>query len=90
MSRPVGSVGKRVTGLGARVTMLRVRRGWSQEVLGREVARRVYPSGRWEFSKSLMCQVEKGETMPSLPVFAGLVRALDTSADYLLFGDPDG
>lgn len=67
--------------LGGRVRMLRIQRGMTQD----ELAARI--GGRWPFSKSFISLVEHGRATPSLPTFRALVRALGTSADYLLFGD---
>lgn len=75
-----------LTTLGGKIRHLRIRRGMTQEQLGMAAAKVIYPSGRWTYSKSVLSLIEHNRTMPSLAMFKGLTAALDTSADYLLFG----
>lgn len=67
--------------LGARLREARISRGWSQEDLA------VRAGGRWPLSKSFVSLIEHGRALPSLRIFAALVRTLEISADDLLDRD---
>jgi transcriptional regulator with XRE-family HTH domain len=64
------------TGLGPRLRQVRV----SRELSVRELARRV------GCSASLISQIERGVSAPSVGVLYSLATELDSSLDYLLFG----
>ncbi|HYB14541.1 MAG TPA: helix-turn-helix domain-containing protein [Streptosporangiaceae bacterium] len=64
------------TGLGPRLRLAREERGLS----ARELARRV------GCSASLISQIERGVSVPSVGVLYSLATELDSSLDYLLFG----
>jgi transcriptional regulator with XRE-family HTH domain len=64
------------TGLGPRLREVRV----SRELSVRELARRVGCSG------SLISQIERGISVPSVGVLYSLATELGSSLDYLLFG----
>ncbi len=64
------------TGLGPRLRLARASRGLSV----RELARRV------NCSASLISQIERGVSVPSVGVLYALATELGSSADYLLFG----
>jgi transcriptional regulator with XRE-family HTH domain len=68
------------TGLGPRLREVRVSRGLSV----RELARRVGCSG------SLISQIERGVSVPSVGVLYSLATELGSSLDYLLFGSGAG
>jgi transcriptional regulator with XRE-family HTH domain/mannose-6-phosphate isomerase-like protein (cupin superfamily) len=68
------------TGLGPRLRLVRENRGVSV----RELARRV------GCSASLISQVERGLSMPSVGVLYSVASELDCSLDYLLFGTGAG
>jgi len=71
------------TGLGPRLRLVRVGR----ELSVRELARRV------GCSASLISQIERGVSVPSVGVLYSLATELGSSLDYLLFGSgrgPDG
>jgi DNA-binding XRE family transcriptional regulator/mannose-6-phosphate isomerase-like protein (cupin superfamily) len=68
------------TGLGPRLRQVREERGLS----GRELARRV------GCSASLISQVERGISVPSVGVLYSLASELRSSLDYLLFGADGG
>src|SRR5580692_1546961 len=64
------------TGLGPRLRAAREERGLSV----RELARRI------GCSASLISQIERGVSVPSVGVLYSLATELDTSLDHLLFG----
>ena len=64
------------TGLGPRLRLAREERGLS----ARELARRI------GCSASLISQIERGVSVPSVGVLYSLATELDSSLDYLLFG----
>src|SRR5215469_3618312 len=66
------------TGLGPRLRLVRE----SRAVSVRELARRI------GCSASLISQVERGLSMPSVGVLYSLASELGCSLDYLLFGTP--
>jgi transcriptional regulator with XRE-family HTH domain len=68
------------TGLGPRLREVRV----SRELSVRELARRVGCSG------SLISQIERGVSVPSVGVLYSLATELGSSLDYLLFGSGTG
>ena len=71
------------TGLGPRLRLVRS----SRQLSVRELARRV------GCSASLISQIERGVSVPSVGVLYSLATELGTSLDYLLFGsgaDPEG
>jgi transcriptional regulator with XRE-family HTH domain len=71
------------TGLGPRLRLVR----GSRQLSVRELARRV------GCSASLISQIERGVSVPSVGVLYSLATELGSSLDYLLFGsgaDPDG
>jgi transcriptional regulator with XRE-family HTH domain len=71
------------TGLGPRLRLVRS----SRQLSVRELARRV------GCSASLISQIERGVSVPSVGVLYSLATELGSSLDYLLFGsgaDPDG
>ncbi|MCB0146076.1 MAG: helix-turn-helix domain-containing protein [Caldilinea sp.] len=64
---------------GARIRLARKKKGYSQvkvAALLQEIGVSIVPS--------YLSQMESGDKLPGLEVFIGLVRVLDTSADYLL------
>src|SRR5713101_4336366 len=68
------------TGLGPRLRLVRVGR----ELSVRELARRV------GCSASLISQIERGVSVPSVGVLYSLATELGGSLDYLLFGSAAG
>src|SRR5438552_14683523 len=71
------------TGLGPRLRLVR----GSRQLSVRELARRV------GCSASLISQIERGVSVPSVGVLYSLATELGSSLDYLLFGSgagPDG
>ena len=64
------------TGLGPRLRLAREQRQWSV----RELARRI------GCSASLISQIERGVSVPSVGVLYSLATELDSSLDHLLFG----
>ena len=66
------------TGLGPRLRAAREERGLSV----RELARRI------GCSASLISQIERGVSVPSVGVLYSLATELGSSSDYLLFGSP--
>ena len=68
------------TGLGPRLRLVRVGR----ELSVRELARRV------GCSASLISQIERGVSVPSVGVLYSLATELGSSLDYLLFGSDQG
>src|SRR5580765_1303144 len=68
------------TGLGPRLRLVRSARQLSV----RELARRV------GCSASLISQIERGVSVPSVGVLSSLATELGTSIDYLLFGSGAG
>jgi transcriptional regulator with XRE-family HTH domain/mannose-6-phosphate isomerase-like protein (cupin superfamily) len=68
------------TGLGPRLRLVRVGR----ELSVRELARRV------GCSASLISQIERGVSVPSVGVLYSLAAELGSSLDYLLFGSDQG
>jgi transcriptional regulator with XRE-family HTH domain/quercetin dioxygenase-like cupin family protein len=68
------------TGLGPRLRLVRV----SRRLSVRELARRV------GCSASLISQIERGVSVPSVGVLYSLATELDSSLDYLLFGSGTG
>src|SRR5206468_842704 len=71
------------TGLGPRLRLVRA----SRQLSVRELARRV------GCSASLISQIERGVSVPSVGVLYSLATELGSSLDYLLFGSgagPDG
>src|SRR2546426_12483722 len=68
------------TGLGPRLRLVRVGR----ELSVRELARRV------GCSASLISQIERGVSAPSVGVLYSLATELGSSLDYLLFGSDQG
>jgi transcriptional regulator with XRE-family HTH domain len=66
------------TGLGPRLRVAREERGLSV----RELARRI------GCSASLISQIERGVSVPSVGVLYSLATELGSSSDYLLFGSP--
>src|SRR5215470_15622671 len=68
------------TGLGPRLRLVRGARGLSV----RELARRV------GCSASLISQIERGVSVPSVGVLYSLATELGSSLDYLLFGSGAG
>jgi transcriptional regulator with XRE-family HTH domain len=68
------------TGLGPRLRLVRA----SRQLSVRELARRV------GCSASLISQIERGVSVPSVGVLYSLATELGSSLDYLLFGSGDG
>src|SRR5579872_1708781 len=66
------------TGLGPRLRSARSERGLSV----RELARRI------GCSPSLISQIERGASVPSVGILYSLATELDSSLDYLVFGSP--
>src|SRR6478672_52475 len=68
------------TGLGPRLRLVRA----SRRLSVRELARRV------GCSASLISQIERGVSVPSVGVLYSLATELESSLDYLLFGSGSG
>src|ERR1700742_5025748 len=68
------------TGLGPRLRLVRS----SRQLSVRELARRV------GCSASLISQIERGVSVPSVGVLYSLATELESSLDYLLFGSGSG
>jgi len=68
------------TGLGPRLRLVRE----EQRLSVRELARRI------GCSASLISQIERGVSVPSVGVLYSLAAELDSSLDYLLFGSDQG
>lgn len=70
--------------LGKRLFQLRTRSGYSRKYIADQIG----------VSENHISMIEKGEKMPSTPVFLGFLKILDCSPDELLFdylgsqGDP--
>lgn len=69
---------------GKRLRVLREEHGMDQTEFAAAVSRRL---GRQTLSNSSVSSMESGRSRPSLDVLLAILRELDVSADYLLFGD---
>lgn len=69
---------------GKRLRVLREEHGMDQTEFAAAVSRRL---DRQTLSNSSVSSMESGRSRPSLDVLLAILRELDVSADYLLFGD---
>lgn len=63
--------------IGERIRRLREQNNWSRDTFSEKIG----------ISNMYLCQIEKGQKNGSLPLFIEIAKTLNTSLDYLVYGN---